>query len=157
MIHRQFNDYANNVIASIPDSEDYSVQYLLYTSLQSLSSVTILLEQVFLMIDVIITLIAAYVIYILVTTSVKEKVYETCSIVILLDLKWHYSVLWDYDKLPLHASFSFKCYYSLFLELFWVCFSVCCATYYWLTHSINSFFFRFLMHHQLPPMYFRFW
>ena len=73
-IIRQFNAYANRVIATIPNNEDYSVQYLLYTSLQSLSSVTILLEQVFIMIDVIITLIAAYVIYILVTTSVKEKV-----------------------------------------------------------------------------------
>ena len=120
MIPRQFNDYANKVIASIPNSENYSVQYLLYTSLQSLSSVTILLEQVFFMIDVIITLIAAYVIYILVTTSVKEKVYERWSIAILLDLKWHYSVLWDYDKLLLHASYSFKCYYSPFLELSWV-------------------------------------
>lgn len=120
MIFRQFNDYANKVIASIPNSENYSVQYLLYTSLQSLSSVTILLEQVFFMIDVIITLIAAYVIYILVTTSVKEKVYERWSIAILLDLKWHYSVLWDYDKLLLHASYSCKCYYSPFLELSWV-------------------------------------
>lgn len=120
MIPRQFNDYANNVIASIPNSENYSVQYLLYTSLQSLSSVTILLEQVFFMIDVIITLIAAYVIYILVTTSVKEKVYERWSIAILLDLKWHYSVLWDYDKLLLHASYLFKCYYSPFPELSWV-------------------------------------
>ena len=120
MIFRQFNDYANKVIASIPNSENYSVQYLLYTSLQSLSSVTILLEQVFFMIDVIITLIAAYVIYILVTTSVKEKVYERWSIAILLDLKWHYSVLWDYDKLLLHASYSFKCFYSPFPELSWV-------------------------------------
>ena len=83
---------------------DYTVQYLLYTSLQSLSSITILLEQVFIMIDIIITLVAAYVIYILMTNSIKEKV---CAIDIecIVDLKWLYYVLSVFGKQLLRALF----------------------------------------------------
>ena len=80
-----FNHYANEIVSSLPQNYDYTTSYLLYTSLQvlfmylskkqSLSSVTILLEQVFLMIDIIITIVAAYVIYILMLSSIKEKMF----------------------------------------------------------------------------------
>ena len=83
---------------------DYTVQYLLYTSLQSLSSITILLEQVFIMIDIIITLVAAYVIYILMTNSIKEKVY-VIDIECIIDLKWLYYVLSVFGKQLLRESF----------------------------------------------------
>lgn len=83
---------------------DYTVQYLLYTSLQSLSSITILLEQVFIMIDIIITLVAAYVIYILMTNSIKEKVYAI-DIECIIDLKWLYYVLSVFGKQLLRVSF----------------------------------------------------
>lgn len=46
---------------------------------QSLSSVTILLEQVFFMIDIIITIVAAYVIYILMLSDVKQKMWVSVS------------------------------------------------------------------------------
>ena len=83
---------------------DYTVQYLLYTSLQSLSSITILLEQVFIMIDIIITLVAAYVIYILMTNSIKEKVYAI-DIECIIDLKWLYYVLSVFGKQLLPVTF----------------------------------------------------
>lgn len=69
----EFNKYANQLMKTIPQSQDLSVQYLLYNSLQSLTYITVLLEQVFIMIDVIITCVAAYVIYILHSSHTREK------------------------------------------------------------------------------------
>lgn len=68
---RRFNAYASEVTSLLPST--VTAQYLLYASLQSLASVTVLLDQVFVMIVVIITLVAAYVIYILLLSSLKDK------------------------------------------------------------------------------------
>lgn len=70
---RRFNTYASEVTSLLPSTA--TAQYLLYTSLQSLASVTVLLDQVFVMIVVIITLVAAYVIYILLLSSLKDKLF----------------------------------------------------------------------------------
>lgn len=74
-MNREFNQYANQLIQDLPSNQGYTIQYLLYNALQSLTSITILLEQVFLMIDIIITIVAAYVVYILLTNSLKDRVY----------------------------------------------------------------------------------
>lgn len=60
----------------LPHPNEISIQYLLYNSLQSLSSITLLLQQVFLMIDMIITLVAAYIIHILLSSRMKDQMYS---------------------------------------------------------------------------------
>ena len=76
---RRFNTYANEVISTLPEGIELTTQFLLYSSLQSLSSITTLLEQVFIMIDIIITVVAAYVITILMLSSTKEKLLSLLS------------------------------------------------------------------------------
>ena len=76
---RRFNTYANEVISTLPEGIEITTQFLLYSSLQSLSSITTLLEQVFIMIDIIITVVAAYVITILMLSSTKEKLLSLLS------------------------------------------------------------------------------
>ncbi|KAK8821170.1 hypothetical protein WA538_005799 [Blastocystis sp. DL] len=73
---KEFNRFANQIVKRLPSTQDFTTTQLLYSSLQSLSSVTILLEQVFFMIDIIITIVAAYVIYILMLSDVKQKIFE---------------------------------------------------------------------------------
>ena len=77
---RRFNTYANEVISTLPAGIELTTQFLLYSSLQSLSSITTLLEQVFIMIDIIITIVAAYVITILMLSSTKEKLLSLLSL-----------------------------------------------------------------------------
>ena len=77
---RRFNTYANEVISTLPEGIELTTQFLLYSSLQSLSSITTLLEQVFIMIDIIITVVAAYVITILMLSSTKEKLLSLLSL-----------------------------------------------------------------------------
>ena len=85
---REFNRFANQIVKRLPSTHDFTTTQLLYSLCrydsatffsQSLSSVTILLEQVFFMIDIIITIVAAYVIYILMLSDVKQKMWVSVS------------------------------------------------------------------------------
>ena len=68
---RRFTTYASEIAHLLPSTA--TTQYLLYSALQSLGSITVLLDQVFAMIVIIITLVAVYVIYILLRSSLQDK------------------------------------------------------------------------------------